>query len=84
MRLSKLSVEGLLSLLRDIEELEPTIERLARSLEDNAISGRVLLHCDLFELKSVINSKFKTQRQLNCAHILSRFSSKIYSIGAWT
>lgn len=30
------------------------MDRLAKALEDNAISGRVLLHCDLMELKSVI------------------------------
>lgn len=52
-RLSKLSVEGLVSLLVDIEELEPSIDKLTKALQDNAISGRVLLHCDLMELKSV-------------------------------
>lgn len=53
MRLSKLSVDGLITLLRDIEELEPAMDGLEKALETNAISGRVLLHCDLMELKSV-------------------------------
>lgn len=57
-RLSKLTVDGLLGLLRDIEELEPAYDKLANALQLNAISGRVLMHCDLNELKSLIGLSF--------------------------
>ncbi|XP_031633089.1 kinase D-interacting substrate of 220 kDa isoform X3 [Contarinia nasturtii] len=57
-RLSKLSVEGLTALLKEIEELEPAFDRLARALQENAISGRVLMHCDLIELKSLLALSF--------------------------
>lgn len=57
-RLSKLSVEGLTVLLKEIEELEPAFERLSKALHENAISGRVLMHCDLNELKSLLGLSF--------------------------
>lgn len=52
-RLSELTVESLCSVLTLIEDLKPTLERLALLLQQNAINGRVLVHCDLMELKSV-------------------------------
>lgn len=57
-RLSKLSVNGLLAFLKDIDELAPTYDRLSQSLMENAISGRVLIHCDLIELKAVLGLSF--------------------------
>lgn len=57
-RLSKLSVEGLTALLKEIEELESAFDRLAQALHENAISGRVLMHCDLNELKSLLSLSF--------------------------
>lgn len=57
-RLTKLSVEGLAALLKEIEELETAFERLSQALEENAISGRVLMHCDLNELKSLLGLSF--------------------------
>lgn len=57
-RLTKLSVDGLTALLKGIEELEPAFERLSKALEANAISGRVLMHCDLNELKSLLGLSF--------------------------
>lgn len=57
-RLSKLSVDALLTLLRDIEELEPAYDKLADALQQNAISGRVLMHCDLSELKALLGLSF--------------------------
>lgn len=57
-RLTKLSVDGLTALLKGIEELEPAFERLTKALEANAISGRVLMHCDLNELKSLLGLSF--------------------------
>lgn len=57
-RLSKLSVDALLTLLKDIEELEPAYERLSDALQQNAISGRVLMHCDLSELKALLGLSF--------------------------
>lgn len=57
-RLTKLSVDGLTALLKGIEELEPAFDRLSKALEANAISGRVLTHCDLNELKSLLGLSF--------------------------
>lgn len=53
-----MSVSGLLALLKEIEELEPAYDRLSQALQDNAISGRVLLHCDLTELKLLLDLSF--------------------------
>lgn len=41
-----------------INELKMTIEKLAPILRDNAITGRVLLYCELNELKSVLMLNF--------------------------
>lgn len=57
-RLTKLSEEGLIALLKGIEELEPAFDRLEQALQGNAISGRVLMHCDLNELKSLLKLSF--------------------------
>lgn len=57
-RLSKLSVDNLLSLLKEIDELQPSMEKLSQALKLNAISGRVLMHCDLAELKSILGLSF--------------------------
>lgn len=57
-RLSKLPVNGLLALLEEIEELEPAYDKLAQALQENAISGRVLMHCDLIELKTLLGLSF--------------------------
>lgn len=57
-RLTKLSVDGLTALLKGIEELESAFERLSQALQANAISGRVLMHCDLNELKSILGLNF--------------------------
>lgn len=52
-RLSKLSADGLYGILRQIDDLRPTVDKLGDALLQNAINGRVLMHCDLAELKSV-------------------------------
>lgn len=57
-QLTKLSVEGLTALLKEIEELESAFDRLSEALQANAISGRVLMHCDLNELKSLLGLSF--------------------------
>lgn len=56
--LTKLSVIELIKFLRRIPDLEPIIQELSTVLETNAITGRVLMHCDLNELKSVLNLNF--------------------------
>lgn len=38
--------------------MEQAFDRLSQSLQDNAISGRVLMHCDLNELKSLLGLTF--------------------------
>lgn len=52
-RLSKLSADGLYGILKQIDDLKPTVDKLGGALLQNAINGRVLMHCDLTELKSV-------------------------------
>lgn len=52
-RLSKLSADELYDILKQIDDLKPTVDKLGNALMLNAISGRVLMHCDLTELKSV-------------------------------
>lgn len=47
-----------MALLKEIEELEPAFDKLADALQQNAISGRVLLHCDLSELKALLGLSF--------------------------
>lgn len=41
-----------------VNELKSTIEKLAPILRENAITGRVLLYCELSELKSVLQLNF--------------------------
>lgn len=56
--LSKLSVDQLIKLLQKIPDMAPIMPKLGPSLQENAITGRVLMHCDLNELKSVLNISF--------------------------
>lgn len=57
-KLSQLSVDGVVSLLHQIDDLKPALEKVAPILHENAISGRVLRHCDLNELKTVLGLSF--------------------------
>lgn len=52
-RLTELSSDGLYGILRQIDDLRLTVDVLGEALARNAINGRVLMHCDLGELKSV-------------------------------
>lgn len=52
-KLSKLSCEDLINLLGQVNELKMAIDSLAPILRENAITGKVLMYCDLNELKSV-------------------------------
>lgn len=45
-------------MLSRIEDLKPALRKLTTVLQDNAISGRVLKHCDLNELKTVMGLSF--------------------------
>lgn len=56
--LSKLSVTDLIKFLNKIPDLQPIMTNLGTVLEQNAITGRVLMHCDLNELKAVLNLNF--------------------------
>lgn len=54
MKLSTLSVNGVCDLLGKIEDLSPAqAARYKNVIRENNINGRVLLHCDLQELKKV-------------------------------
>ncbi|KAH8413651.1 hypothetical protein KR222_002792, partial [Zaprionus bogoriensis] len=57
-RLTDLTVEGVISLLERIEDLKPTLQKLSPVLRENAINGRVLKHCDLSDLKTVLGLSF--------------------------
>ncbi|XP_022230144.2 kinase D-interacting substrate of 220 kDa isoform X10 [Drosophila obscura] len=57
-RLSDLTVEGVVSLLERIDDMKPAMLKLAPVLRDNAINGRVLKHCDMPDLKSVLGLSF--------------------------
>ncbi|XP_068991916.1 kinase D-interacting substrate of 220 kDa B isoform X5 [Neodiprion pinetum] len=59
MKLSNLSVNGVCDLLGKVEELSPAqAARYKNVIRENNISGRVLLHCDLQELKKVLKMGF--------------------------
>ncbi|XP_032590955.1 kinase D-interacting substrate of 220 kDa isoform X1 [Drosophila grimshawi] len=57
-RLTDLTVEGVITLLERIEDLKPTLQKLAPILRENAINGRVLKHCELTDLKAVLGLSF--------------------------
>nr|XP_040237698.2 kinase D-interacting substrate of 220 kDa isoform X3 [Anopheles coluzzii] len=57
-QLSSLTVEQLIELLEKVNDLKPAMERTAPILRENAISGRVLMYCNLEELKSVLRLSF--------------------------
>lgn len=56
--LSDLNVDGVIALLARIDDLKPALAKMTTVLQENAISGRVLKHCDLNELKSVMGLNF--------------------------
>ncbi|XP_020296518.1 kinase D-interacting substrate of 220 kDa isoform X3 [Pseudomyrmex gracilis] len=58
-KLSSLSVTGVCDLIDKIENLNPTqTPTYKQVIKDNNINGRVLLHCDLQELKKVLKMTF--------------------------
>ncbi|XP_037040585.1 kinase D-interacting substrate of 220 kDa isoform X5 [Bradysia coprophila] len=57
-RLSKLTVEGVQSMIRQVDDLKSEVEKLDAVLRMNAINGRVLAHCDLVELKTIMDLNF--------------------------
>lgn len=57
-KLSKLGCEDFITLLNQVTELKNAIEKLSPILRENAITGRVLLYCELNELKSVLQLNF--------------------------
>ncbi|KAH8401816.1 hypothetical protein KR009_008082 [Drosophila setifemur] len=57
-KLTDLTVEGVISLLERIDDMKPALAKLAPVLRENAINGRVLKHCDMPDLKSVLGLSF--------------------------
>ncbi|KRT81831.1 hypothetical protein AMK59_5196 [Oryctes borbonicus] len=58
-KLSTLNVEGVCKLLDNLEDLSTTAAANYKSvLRENNINGRVLLHCDLDELKKLLKMNF--------------------------
>lgn len=56
--LSQISVDELIQLLQRMPDMVPIMSKLSPALQENAITGRVLMHCDLNELKTVLNISF--------------------------
>lgn len=55
-RLSTLNVEGVCKLLSKMEDLKPeALSMYVQTIKEQNINGRVLLHCDLDDLKKVIS-----------------------------
>lgn len=52
-KLSKLNVGGVVDILHQVDELRPSLDQIIPKLKENGISGKVLRHCDLKELKNV-------------------------------
>lgn len=52
-KLSKLNVGGVVDILYQVDELRPSLDQIIPKLKENGISGKVLRHCDLKELKNV-------------------------------
>lgn len=42
-----------MDILHQVDELRPSLEQIIPKLKENGISGKVLRHCDLKELKNV-------------------------------
>ncbi|XP_012282604.1 kinase D-interacting substrate of 220 kDa isoform X3 [Orussus abietinus] len=58
-KLSSLSVQGICDLVDRIEDLNPSQTQQYKNLiKENNVNGRVLLHCDLQELKKVLRMSF--------------------------
>ncbi|XP_056641811.1 kinase D-interacting substrate of 220 kDa B isoform X4 [Diorhabda sublineata] len=58
-RLSTLNVDGVVKLLSNISDLNPNaLEDYVKTIKENNINGRVLLHCDLEELKKLLKMNF--------------------------
>nr|CAD7262821.1 unnamed protein product [Timema shepardi] len=58
-KLSSLSVDGVCDLFTKVEDLNsPSTPQYVSVMRENNISGRVLLHCDLEELKKVLQMNF--------------------------
>lgn len=54
-----MSVKGVCQLFEKIDDLTPNaLSKYTSTVEKNNINGRVLLHCDLDELKSVLKMSF--------------------------
>ncbi|KAF5273996.1 hypothetical protein FQA39_LY01111 [Lamprigera yunnana] len=58
-KLSQLSVDGICKLLSKIEDLDlKLLARYKEVIKENNVNGKVLLHCDLSELKKLLNMSF--------------------------
>lgn len=57
--MSSLNVDGVCKLFTKIEDLQASsISNYVKVIKDNNINGRVLLHCDLNELKKLLKMSF--------------------------
>lgn len=63
-KLSKLNVGGVVDILHQVDELRPSLEQIIPKLKEHGVSGKVLRHCDLKELKNVCKT-IAVQRENN-------------------
>ncbi|KAL0272477.1 UNVERIFIED_CONTAM: hypothetical protein PYX00_005429 [Menopon gallinae] len=58
-RLSQLTVEGVCDLIKKIEDINPeSAKRYISVVRENNVNGKVLIHCDMNELKKVMKMNF--------------------------
>nr|XP_018906405.1 PREDICTED: kinase D-interacting substrate of 220 kDa-like isoform X3 [Bemisia tabaci] len=58
-KLSTLNVDAVCNLLKNMEEIQPSqLPQYLQVIQQNNINGRVLLHCDLDELKKILSMNF--------------------------
>nr|XP_053644510.1 kinase D-interacting substrate of 220 kDa B-like isoform X1 [Cherax quadricarinatus] len=57
-KLSTLTIEGLFEVFSKVEGLSTTLPSYKDRFLENNINGKVLLHCDLDDLKKVLNMNF--------------------------
>ncbi|KAJ8969884.1 hypothetical protein NQ317_011176 [Molorchus minor] len=58
-RLSTLNVDGVCKLISNMSEINPdSVSDYIKVIKEQNINGRVLLHCDLFELKTLLSMSF--------------------------
>lgn len=74
-RLSSLTVNGICDLIDRIESINPNqAPQYKQVIKENNVNGRVLLHCDLQELKKVkFASNNNIDYRVSCSPVVNHF-----------